>query len=150
VTARACWFCGTADLGADDLRISLGRDKEEYLLGLYEEWKATWVVVPRCRRCWISHRVERGAGYVVIGSAAFLGLLLIAWGASRLSGDSWADEWQLLLPVTWMAGCLLLWRGVRQRRFAWRWLAPRPERYGREHPAVVQLVDDGWEIRGTE
>lgn len=142
-----CWFCGApAHVGAH-LRVGLHRDVEESFLGLYREWRAAYVLVPRCRRCQRGHTVERGIGWVLIGSGAITGLLLLAWGASRLSGEAWADEWQLLLPVAWTAGWLALWRAVRQRRIGRGWLGPRSERYGREHPAALQLADEGWDQR---
>jgi len=91
--------------------------------------------------------VDQTARYVLIGSAAVTGLMLLAWGASRAGGEPWADEWQLFIPVVWTVIWLLLWRAVRQRWFKSRWLAPRPQRYAREHPAVQELAAEGWEQR---
>ena len=84
-----CWFCGEPSRSGDHVRTGLRRDAEESLLGMRRERKATWIDVPRCRRCRIGHEVDRAISYVLIGSAAITGLALLAWGASRLSGDAW-------------------------------------------------------------
>jgi hypothetical protein len=143
VRPAGCWFCGGEPQPEHQVFVELHRDVEEGLIS--RRYKATWVTIPRCRRCRFGHQVERVVRWVLIGSAAVTGLMLLAWGASRSSGEAWADEWQLLLPVVWTAFCLLVWRAVRDHRLPWRWLAPRPERYLREHPAIEELVEDGWQ-----
>lgn len=76
------------------------------------------------------------------------GLMLVAWLGSLLSGEAWEDQWQVAFPVVWVLGWLTLWLGVMRRWFPVRWLAPRPRRYAREYPPVLELLEDGWRLRG--
>ena len=147
MNAVACWYCDAPFRPGDEVRIGLHRDAEDQLLGLRKEWKATEVIVPRCHRCRIGHSIDKAAKYVLIGSTAITGVMLLAWGASRLNGEAWTDEWQLILPVAWTAIWLFLWRGIRQHKFTWQWVAPKPERYGREHPTAQHLEAEGWTQR---
>ncbi|GAA1535395.1 hypothetical protein [Kribbella lupini] len=148
MTTDSCWFCGRPASVLDSRQVHLHRDVDEALLGMYAEWKATSVGVPRCHRCRLGHDVHRVVWWVLVVSAAVTGILLVASGASRLSGEAWADEWQLVLPVLWTLAWLGLWQVIRRPQVRWRWVAPRPERWAREHPAVLQLVDEGWLHRG--
>ncbi|TWD81149.1 hypothetical protein FB561_2253 [Kribbella amoyensis] len=147
MTPSACWFCGDQATPGHQARTGVHRDPEDQFLGLRREWKATWVDVPRCRRCRIGHEIDKVVKYVLIASAAVTGLMLLAWTASRLGGEAWADEWQLVLPVLWTILWLVLWRAIRTSRIPWNRLAPKPEKHAREHPAIQQLVEDGWENR---
>lgn len=108
-------------------------------IGVYQRWKQVSVIVPRCHRCRIGHRIDQVLFWVMIGSAVILGLMLLA------GAIVWAKPWELALVALWVAAWLLLWCGVRQRWFRWRLLAPKPEKYAREHPDVEELVADGWE-----
>lgn len=136
-----CWFCGAPAGGEHHLLVGLRRDVRNtfILVGIYQRWKQTFVVVPRCRRCRIGHQIEQVVFWVVIGSAVILALMLLA------GAIVWAKPWELALVVLWVTGWLLMWWGVRQHWFRWRLLAPKPQRHAREHPAVQELIADDWE-----
>lgn len=135
-----CWFCAAPTGAGDYLRIDMQRDMQEtfLLIAVHRRWTATWVDVPRCQRCRIGHGIDRAVLYVLAGSAVVVGLMLLA-GAT-----SWAKPWELAIPVVWTLGWLVLWWGVRGHWFSWHRLAPKPERYAREYPAVLDLNADGW------
>lgn len=128
------------------MAVGLSRDRKQtfIIIGFYETWRQTYEIVPRCRRCRIGHSLERAVRYVLIGSAAVTGLMLLPLTISNLSGEPWKDQWLAVFPVLWTLGWLVLWRGVLGNWFGWRWLAPRPERHVREHPVVKTLIEDGW------
>jgi hypothetical protein len=146
MTLGRCWFCGAPAHAGDQLRFGMHRDLRQtfVVVGVYQRWKVTSVPVPRCRRCRIGHGIEQAVFYVLAGSAAITGLMLVAWVGSR----PWADEWQVPLPVVWTLAWFTLWWGIRRHWFRWHRLAPRPQRYAREFPAVQDLVEDGWKYRG--
>lgn len=117
------------------------RDTRQYfvVIGIYERWTSITVAVPRCKRCSIGHRIEQAVFWVLVGSAVVLGLMMLAGAAS------WAKPWELALVVLWVVAWWLLWLGVRRHWFRWRVLAPKPERYVRQHPTILELVEDGWD-----
>ncbi|TWE30093.1 hypothetical protein FHX69_2790 [Prauserella muralis] len=127
--------------GGHHLQLSLRRDMRDtfVVVGVYQRWKQLSVVVPRCRRCRVGHRIEQSVFWVLVGSAVLLGLMLLAGALA------WAKLWELALVVLWVVAWLLLWWGVRQHWFRWPFLAPKPERHAREHPGVQELVADGWQ-----
>ncbi|GAA4911276.1 hypothetical protein LX16_2587 [Stackebrandtia albiflava] len=140
--AVECWWCGDPSLPGDHLRTAVHRDVEERLLGLRQEWKVRWLDIPRCRRCRHGHALDRAVRYVLVGSFAVTGLMLLAWGASRAAGEVWADEWQLVVPVAWTLTWWILWWWIRLGR--WRWTAPKPENHADDHPVVLSLFAEGW------
>ncbi|QUH05814.1 hypothetical protein HUO13_06760 [Saccharopolyspora erythraea] len=129
------------------MAVVLSRDRTQtfIVIGIYETWRQAYRIVPRCGRCRIGHSLERGLRRVLIGSAAFTGLMLLPLAASNLSGEPWKDQWLAVFPVLLTMGLLVLWWGVLDNWFGWHRLAPRPERYALEHPAVQEMFEEGWE-----
>jgi len=144
-----CWFCAAPAHPIDSLRAYLHRDVEFSTIIIITEtrWKQTWVDVPRCRRCWVGHRIEQAIFYVLAASAGLTGFSLFVITLNLLGGERIADVWLMAIPVLWTLGWLALWSGVRRHRFTWEWLAPRPQRYAREYPPVKELLEDGWKYR---
>ncbi|GAA0565651.1 hypothetical protein A8924_5739 [Saccharopolyspora erythraea NRRL 2338] len=141
-----CWFCDAPASPADRVDVVLSRDRTQtfIVIGFYETWRQTYRFVPRCRRCRNGHGLERGLRRVLIGSAAFTGLMLLPLAAGNLSGEPWKDQWLAVFPVLLTLGLLMLWWGVLDSWFGWHRLAPRPERYALEHPAVQEMFEEGW------
>ncbi|MBV2364510.1 hypothetical protein ACFPZ0_05875 [Streptomonospora nanhaiensis] len=145
-----CWFCSGPIRGGDYLRFDMYRNAQytPLLVAVHVRSERAWVNIPRCARCWFGHGVERVTRWVFLGSALVTGLPTVLMAGSYLGGDPWADSWQIVFPWIWTLAWLGLWLGVRQHRLPWRFLAPRPERHAREHPAVAALAEEGWKPGG--
>lgn len=141
-----CWFCDRPARAGFQFRAGLHRDVRVIFFGIgaHQRWKQTWVDIPRCPRCQLGHRIEQVLFYVVLVSAAPTALMLLAWAASA----PWNDQWQVALPPLWVLLCVLLWSAVRRHWLTMSWLAPRPQRFARQYPAVQDLFEEGWSYRG--
>jgi hypothetical protein len=90
----------------------------------------------------MGHGIEWAAHWMTVASAVLTFCVLFAAAVTES-----LVFWDLIAPVIlWTSGWTLLWSAVRQNWFGWRWLAPRPRRHERKHPAVSAMVEDGWEF----
>ncbi|MFC3999039.1 hypothetical protein ACFOVU_24185 [Nocardiopsis sediminis] len=150
MSVDACWFCAAPVGPGERLLVGMQRDVRytHLVVAVHTRWQQTWVSVPRCGRCTFGHAVERVTRWIFVASAAITGLPTVLMLLGYATGEPWADTWQFIFLWAWALATLVLWRGVRRHRFGWHRLAPRPERYVREHPAVAELTEDGWQYGG--
>ncbi|MFC7328816.1 hypothetical protein [Marinactinospora rubrisoli] len=150
MSANECWFCATPTRNGEYLHFGMHRDVRytPLVIALHTRWATTTAYVPRCERCMSGHVIEKWTRWIFAGSALVTGLPTVLMLGSNLSGEPWADQWQIIFPWIWTLSWLVLWLGVRQHWFGWHRLAPRPERHARRHPAVVRLAEDGWKYGG--
>ena len=139
-----CWFCGRARDERHDFRVGLHRDVEtkNYAVVISDQWQRRDVVVPRCRRCRVGHGLETLLLVIGIPAVAWAAGLLIdgltgAAGTDPLDRGNVAAIVAFALPFAgWVALVLGLF-GLRRRR------------YVRRHPAVANLLGDGWRYGGA-
>jgi hypothetical protein len=141
---EGCWFCGRPRDERCGFRVGLHRDVESknYAVVVSDQWQRRGVVVPRCRRCRVGHGLE--TVLLVIGIPA------IAWGAGLLidglTGAAGADPLDRgnVVAIAAFALPLLAWVALVLGLFGLR-----RRRYVRRHPAVADLLDDGWRYGGA-
>lgn len=139
-----CWFCGRARDERHGFRVGLHRDVEtkNYAIVISDQWQRRDVVVPRCRRCRVGHGLETlllviGIPAIAWGTGLLIDGLTGAAGADPLDRGNVAAIVAFALPLAgWVALVLGLF-GLRRRR------------YVRRHPAVANLLGDGWRYGGA-